>query len=442
MTLSHRARLTAVASISVGILLAVVFRVVWWFSGTLERRATGALLEPSVAQVVDDLIDGNPKPDLGEQTDSNRSLALAEFDLNGNLLQWKGPVRLPATIGHSEFEASTADFLTYGVKSHGRIIVLGLRWTERKAALNRLGVILCLLWAPLVGVVAAVTWFAARATFRPLESLTRQAAGLGATQLSGRLEVPEDAEFGAFARHLNRFLDRLEKTVKREEQFASDAAHELRTPLTILLGHIETALLKRRDVAEYETSLQVALAEVERLSRLVQALLQSARAGSAPAVAIDVERSVEQVHARWVDRFEANKIHLILEGEEALVEILDEEIGCVLDNLLENALRHGPEGSTCTVRLVADGGSATITVADEGPGIAADLLPDVFDRFVRSEGSRSRQLGGFGIGLATCKRIVASRGGTIAAENVPPHGAKFAVTLPISARSDIEPARG
>ena len=220
--------------------------------------------------------------------------------------------------------------------------------------------------------------------------------------------------------------------MQRQERFVADAAHELRTPLTVIRGQIETALLRARTTEDYKHTLNIALAEAERLSRLVEGLLLSASAPVVKPTPITLDAVLERAHARWVDRFSQAGIELLLKDVPAArVEMRPEECDSILDNLLSNALKHSSPNSTTRISLAVDDVAATISVADEGTGVPESLRETLFDRFTRGETSRNRELGGFGIGLAVVKRLVEARGGDV---YLAPSekGATFAVKLPLA----------
>jgi two-component system heavy metal sensor histidine kinase CusS len=223
-------------------------------------------------------------------------------------------------------------------------------------------------------------------------------------------------------------LNRIEVTARREEQFAADAAHELRTPLTVLMASLETSLMKNRSAEEYRHQMSEMVPEVERLARLVELLLRSTRGTPDPAGAMDIKGAAELAVARWRDRFEETGVHLEARLEEARSSITEEELDSVMDNLLENALRHSPAGSTAVVSLQTEDDSVYLRVADQGNGIAPDLVEHIFERLTTGEKSRSKASGGYGIGLALCQSILRSRGGDIRLTNNA-GGAEFTVTL-------------
>jgi signal transduction histidine kinase len=288
-----------------------------------------------------------------------------------------------------------------------------LDWTEWTSSLRELTVAFLILFPVLVGIVAFVTWQSAKATFRPLQEMSFQAAAIGGSDFTARIDVEDAAEFGLFAAQLNALLARIEEAVRAQEQFAADAAHELRTPLTVMRGKIETALMTSRTPEEYSKTLKALLKEVDRLTRLSEALLESARPGRTNAPVLNVEPAVWEVASRWLDRFVAKKVRLEVNSGPANVNIRREEIACVLDNLLANALRYSPPGSCCEISL---------SESDSG----------AFERFWREDGARSRGSGGFGIGLAVCKRLVESRNGKISIDSSYQKGARLCINFPAS----------
>jgi two-component system OmpR family sensor kinase len=243
-----------------------------------------------------------------------------------------------------------------------------------------------------------------------------------------RLAVPEDAEFGPLAERLNEFLDKIQASVRSQERFVADAAHELRTPLTILRGQVETTLLRERTGPEYAKVLNLLLDEAVRMSELVESLLVSSQASMTSAEVRDITVDVQEAVDRWTPRFREQQVALRSEIHPAEAPVLLRELDSVLDNLLGNALRHSTAGSSCWVVLSDGNGKTEISVADEGPGIPDEFKGQVFERFYRTDTSRNRDSGGFGIGLAICKRIANERGATIQVLDNSPTGAKFVVT--------------
>lgn len=426
----HRLRLTLVSGITAGILLAFVFAGVVFANRASEFQAARDILVPAMRQGRVELTTGGAHPDLDEITASNPELSMAVFTLDGRPLVHSGPLHLhPEPRDGVIHTPEGPQIVVATAHTADKILVAALPWSGREKATRRLAVLLALLWGPLTACAALAIWRASHATFQPLAELARQAEAMSASPLARRLPEEGADEFAAFAAQLNRFLDRLSESVSRQEQFVADAAHELRTPLAVVRGSIETTLRRSRSEEEYRETLYRTLAEAERLSDLVETLLQSAKPSTAPAVPTDLEVAIEKAHARWVDRFANAEVLLDTETEPIGYSIGETEIGVILDNLLSNALRASPAGTHCHVRLGRREGTIRLTVEDQGKGIRQEQAEQIFERFARGDEGRDRDRGGFGIGLAVCRRLVAERGGTIYAE-AGAIGARFVIEFP------------
>jgi signal transduction histidine kinase len=219
-------------------------------------------------------------------------------------------------------------------------------------------------------------------------------------------------------------------------RFVADASHELRTPLSVIRGEADVALARDRGAAEYRQSLGVILDESRRLSRLVEDLLNLARADSGH---VRLERSefylndlVAECCRSMRALAEARGVTLECEPAPDTAFRGDEELlRRLVLNLLDNAIRYTPAGGKVTAALEANGAGARLRIADTGIGISETALPRVFDRFYRADEARSRQDGGFGLGLAIVQWIAESHGGAVEAASRPGSGSTFTVTLPI-----------
>jgi two-component system OmpR family sensor kinase len=288
--------------------------------------------------------------------------------------------------------------------------------------------------------------FVVRRELRPLERVAATAGRVSRLPLDrGEVELAErvpDAdprtEVGQVGTALNTMLDHVgwalasrQDSEVRLRQFLADASHELRTPLAAIRGYAE---LTRRDElpAETEYSLVRISSQAERMTTLVEDMLLLARLDSGrPLESADVDLTrllvdaVSDAHAtgpghRWA---------LQLPEDPVTVRGDASRLTQVVTNLLANARTHTPPGTTVTVSLAGDEHSARLVVADDGPGIPADLLPHVFERFARGSTSRSRQNGSSGLGLSIVHAVVAAHEGSVTVTSVPGRTA-FAVLLP------------
>ena len=293
----------------------------------------------------------------------------------------------------------------------------------------RLGV--AALAAAVVGL--ALAWALARRMLGPVEALTHAARKLGGGDLTSRVPEGRTDEIGELSRSFNSMAESLARQESLRRTMVSDVAHELRTPLTNLRCQIEA--LEDGLMPPSSETLRSLREEVLLLARLVEDLqtLSVSDAGrlTLDRAVIDLRELVEGALESF--RAAASERRLTLRNEVGAlpaVEVDATRIGQVLRNLLTNAMTHTPEGGTITVSASADAGHVAVSVRDNGPGIPAEHLPHVFERFYRADPSRARTTGGAGLGLAIVQGIVKAHGGTVAAASE--GGAVFRFTLPLA----------
>lgn len=288
---------------------------------------------------------------------------------------------------------------------------------------------------PLLVIGAGVmTWVITGRTLAPVGVMTRRVRELSATTLDARVPVPRsDDEIAQLARTMNEMLDRLQASSVSQRQFVSDASHELRSPVASIRAQLETALQYPDDV-DWPGIARTVLAEDERLEHLVGNLLAMARLEEGrlgPRGEVDLD-DIVMAQARRV-----TGATLDLSGVSAgRVWANADEMTSVVRNLVDNAVRHARERVTVTVREA--GPWVVLSVADDGPGIAAEDRERVFERFARLQEGRSRDQGGTGLGLALSRRVVESHGGRVHVEDAPGGGARFVVSLPAAAWTGTE----
>ena len=278
-------------------------------------------------------------------------------------------------------------------------------------------------------------WLAGRA-IAPIVDVTQAARALHPRDLTTRLaEPPRRDEIGELVAVFNQMLARLEQAWDAQQRFTADASHELRSPLTALRGELEVARRRPRAPEQYEAVLDSALEEIDRLERIMNDLLELAQ-GTDPVATgvgpIDLARLVEEVVNRRRAEAEARGLQLSLRMEPGVRVVgVAPRLARAVDNLLANALRYTAEGHVSVV-VRAAGGHAVAEVTDTGPGIAADQLGRIFDRFHRADPSRAREAGGVGLGLAIAREIVRVHGGEVSVASVLGQGSSFTVRLPLA----------
>jgi heavy metal sensor kinase len=260
---------------------------------------------------------------------------------------------------------------------------------------------------------------------------TRIAAG----NLAERINIAEtDTELGQLARVLNGTFARLEAAFERQQQFTADAAHELRTPLAVLISEAQVTLARERTPDEYRNALQVTLDTAQQMRRLAESLLELAR--------FDARKEPlkqEPFDLATVVRECSNLICPLAETRGIRLHCCTESVPCIGDaarmaqvvtNLLSNAIEYNRPQGEVRVEVRRQDGSAVLTVADTGEGISAESLPRIFERFHRTDTSRSDN-GHAGLGLAICKTIVDAHDGDIEVRSSLEDGTTFVVHLPI-----------
>ena len=288
---------------------------------------------------------------------------------------------------------------------------------------------------PIALIVASVSgWFLAGGALRPVERVRREAAAVSVSDLDRRLPVPPAGdELSRLVTTLNEMLARLQVSFARERRFVDVASHELRTPLTNLKAELDLALSRTRSPEAMEAALQSASVETDRLAALAADLLVYSRldGGRVPIVRTTVRideliQASRAAHARSA-RGAAVDLHVNAAPIEASVDAI--RMRQVLDNLIDNAVRHTPAGGCVVVGAVEHDGSLGITVRDTGGGIDPSLLDAAFEPFVRGDDERATGTGA-GLGLAIVRAVVDAHGGSVALRNVVGGGAEVRVTLP------------
>ncbi len=424
---SHRVRVTFVVTVVSSFIVACLFAFAYNYIQHEQRRSSFVQLDAALEAIRLDVKYDQPKDYLKILHTSPHGLSAAVFDSSGQVIVAEGSIPMSAKSGRGIANMNGVLVIYVSGREEGKTVVVADTWTDVMLSNMRMMVLLVILWLTLTILTATVTWISITRTFRPLLEMANEADRLSTQGLTSRLAVPEDQEFGQLASKLNSFLDRLEETVELQEQFLQDAAHELRTPLTILRGQAETALLRHRSSDEYESVLKTLLEEAVRMSRLVESLLVSSRASINEASEVELAIPIQESVDTWQDRF--NEAGVKLQSSIGLVrmKISEQEISIVMDNLLGNALRHSPKGTTCHVVLSQNKGECRLTISDQGSGITDEHKKQIFQRFFRTDESRGRNTGGFGIGLAICKRILNERSATISVEDNWPKGSTFVI---------------
>jgi signal transduction histidine kinase len=286
------------------------------------------------------------------------------------------------------------------------------------------------------GIALVVARYLARGMTQPLRDMARAAQRMEVGDYSQRVHTQSRDEVGQLATAFNRMSGELENLERSRRDLVANVSHELKTPITAIRAHLENVLdgVEAPDPA----TLQVMLTQTERLSRLIDQLLELSRleSGELPLRREEVELGplVSQVLSEIeVARSDGGvEVSSDVPADLPAIEADRERVHQVLFNLLDNAVRFTPTGGSVTVSAERHDGSVEVRVADTGVGISPEHLPRLFERFYRADPARSRGDGGTGIGLAIARSVVEAHGGHIAAASEPGTGSVFTFDLPVA----------
>lgn len=287
-----------------------------------------------------------------------------------------------------------------------------------------------------VGLSGMSGWLLAAKALAPVAKMAERAHAIRAERLSERLPVENpDDELGRLGTVFNDTLARLERSFEALRRFTADAAHELRTPLTALRSVGEVGLREPKTQDECRDVIGSMLEEADRLTRLVDTLLNLSRADAGRIEVrrerLDLRRFAREMAEYLEAAAEEKGQQIVVEGAARVDALADPLLlrQAVL-NVLDNAIQHAPDNAP--IRLVVEESDehAVLEVIDRGPGIEAEHLPHVFDRFYRADRARSRDGGGAGLGLAIAQWAVQANGGVIAVESRVGEGSRFRLRLP------------
>ncbi len=314
----------------------------------------------------------------------------------------------------------------------GSMIYLGLSERDQLRVLRNLRFRFITLWLLLVLLGFAIVFYTARRMLSHVRDITEAASRIGHSELNARVPTsPRKDEVAHLARTLNRMLDRIESSMHQLHTITDALAHDLRSPLTAIRGKLEMSLSAATEGSQAEPI----VAAIDELDRLTEFLNTSLDVAEGKADALRLSRSeidLDELLRVMIDLYEPSmtekglritlhcagpvKIH----ADAALMHRM-------ISNLFDNELKHLPAHCAMLIRLTTEGGVAQLTLEDDGPGFAPEVLPHLFERRVKGKDSS-----GHGLGMAFVEAVVRAHGGTVSASNRESGGAHIALTLPLS----------
>lgn len=306
--------------------------------------------------------------------------------------------------------------------------------TAGQTQLNEITRISLLIIPPLLCLLVLVGYLLTGRLLSPLKKIETTAEQISeGSDLKQRIEVTSEDEVGHLASMFNEMLDRLEKSFNTERQFTSDASHELRTPTSVIMAQSEYTLEKERSKEEYIEAMQVVHKQSQRMNVLIGDMLDYTRMDQKSERYEMSKQNLSKIAVEIVEQMKllGEKNITLTEDIEPSLNVIGNEVllSRLFQNLIGNSYRYGNENGSIRVSLKSEGDSAIIIVADDGIGMMEEDLGKIFDRFYRSDSSRSIQ--GTGLGLAMVKKIVELHHGEISVESELGKGSTFRVSLPM-----------
>ncbi len=432
-----RARITALAAVVVGIVLFVTAVTILLIQEQQLTAAVDGALRVR-ADEIEALVANRAEPAeaLGEAGTSDRPIQIV--GPGGIVVAASPPIDAFGSAVDQEitretfrtFETLPIEDDQYRVLSRpigeGRVLHVASNLEEVRESTRVLAGSLIFAVPVAVIVLAGVVWWLVGRTLRPVSAIQAEVQSITADQLDRRVPRPDtDDEIDQLAATMNEMLDRVDHSVRAQRRFVADASHELRSPLTRIRTDLEIGWAE----GEAEQALVSLHEEVAGLQALVEDLLHLARSDAGVQVAGSELVDLDDVTQREVASMRATaRVPVVTDVESVIVRGSPERLARVVRNLLDNAVRHAHQ--EVRVSLFEEDGHAVLAVADDGAGIPESAVASIFERFVRTDESRSADKGGTGLGLAIARDIVERHGGTIFVDTEVQSGARFVVHLP------------
>lgn len=448
MTLPFRARLTLWYTALLAVALLIFSITVYVLMSRALINNVDSTLRTRITQIEPELgeRDGGLAAPENENTTDESGVPTVVLSPAGRLVGGSVPPDVAAWIAahRSSLKPGIAfdgtpnvRLATKSVSRGGHIRGYVLAWQSTKqveAARHTLLLVLFGTGTVLLIIAGAGGLVLARRLLEPVADVTHTAAAISATDLHRRVPVgkPQD-ELSEMATTFNAMIDRLEGAVERERRFTADASHELRSPLAVIRAEATLALERPRAEADYRQALTAIDAEAITMEEVIGALLILAREGLPESERREIIALADVTDAA-VDQCRQARDHgevmvrchvppdLEVQGSARLLTL-------AIRNLVENAIKVSPPHSTVDIEASRAGENVTLSVCDQGPGIAPEHQLHIFDPFYQVSGARTPGAS-HGLGLAICRRIVEAHGGSLTVESQPGHGACFRIMLP------------
>lgn len=363
-----------------------------------EREHGKIEVNPTFIQVVDT---------LGHTIRKSSNLRDISLSLNTKI---KDKIYFDNILSGSPVRQLQTSILNPGGKILG-FLIIALPLEESEIVIKNLKLVLVITYPIVLIALFFISRLIAGKSISPINKVIITAERITNENLNERIELPRHKdEIHTLTQTINSLLDRLQDVVLREKQFTADASHELRTPLSIIKGTLEVLTRKQRDPQQYVEKINQVISEVDRMSLLVDQLLELARFESGKInpnlIQFDLKSSVQTIYQRLEKAFTNKNLILELTSEEKVFVTADPSMTeIILENILSNSIKYSFQDGTVSVKINREAEQTICEIADYGTGIPENQLPKIFDRFYRVDESRNSQIVGKGLGLAIVKRL-------------------------------------
>lgn len=424
---SVRFRITALAVLALAaVLVATSVGLV-----ALQRRALTGGIDDALNRQADDIEAVVASGDVELAPSSREGFAQIVAD-DGTLLaatpNLTAPVDVPGD-GIRTAEVPSVDDDVFRVLSRriagvGTVTVAATYEVVNESVTSLIGALVITIPIALV-VLGALVWWLVGRTLRPVEAIRSEVTRIEPTDLTRRVPRPETGdEIDRLAATMNEMLDRLQRSTERQRRFVADASHDLRTPLARMRSALE--------VGGGESDPQSLLDDVIEMQRLVEDLLYLARSDEGQITIVSAPVDLDDLVLREVHRLEARQRVGVDYSHVSGAHVIGDagQLTRAIRNLIDNAERHAT--SVVALSLAEHNGSAILTVADDGKGVASADAEIIFERFRRLDDARTAETGGAGLGLAIARDIVERHGGAMRLQETGEPGATFEMTMPLA----------
>ncbi|MEQ1797870.1 MAG: histidine kinase dimerization/phospho-acceptor domain-containing protein [Lacibacter sp.] len=430
MKLSFKKRIALFTTVTVAFTMAIVFVVIYGvvFYSSYRHLDNDILLEKEeILNTLDwkaDSIIINKMPEWEEAehkkievnptfiqiVDNRERMIFKSANLQSNHFQFN-PSNEKEYFFNSHIDKQRIRLGQFSIRNdEGKVIgqlTIGISQQESFNVLHNLLLTLCISFPIVLLILYIAIYLTASKAIAPVHRLIQTASGINDSNINTRLPLPENEdELYHLTKTINELLSRIDISIQQQKQFTADASHEIRTPLAAIRGTLEVLLRKKRDPEQYEEKIKEVIGQTDRLNQLLDQLLQLARleSGSVKKEIVNLNKLMLESVSKWEKKSTEKKMQAVITMPENTTVTADPLfLGIIIDNLFSNAVKYGAENGSIFCNW--DEKNKLFSITNDGPGIEAEQFPLLFNRFYRTDHSRSSQIPGSGLGLAIVKKL-------------------------------------